>query len=104
LFISTKKPQGLTKRGLQHIISRISAKGGVRTESGNKVSPHKLRHTFATNLYNKNPKVDVLILGNMLGHSNPNSTKIYTTVNRELIKDIMDNTDMYDLKENTKSD
>lgn len=95
LLISQKQPKGLSKRGLQHIITNLANKGHVTTESGNQVSAHKLRHTFATNLYNNNEKVDVLLLGEVLGHSNPNSTKVYTRISPDVIKDVLNNTNMY---------
>lgn len=94
LFFSQKNQQALTKRGIQHIVTSLAKKAGIFTEMGHQISPHKLRHTFATTLYNTG-KVDVLTLGKILGHSNPNSTKIYTQVGDDLVKSAMQTVDLY---------
>ncbi|WP_445670556.1 tyrosine-type recombinase/integrase [Paenibacillus sp. FSL W7-1287] len=78
------------------MITTLAKQANVTTESGNQVSAHKLRHTFATTLYNKNPKVDVLILGSLLGHSDPNSTKIYTQISKDVMRDVLE-TDLYNM-------
>jgi site-specific recombinase XerD len=43
------------------------------------VSPHKLRHTFATTLHNQS--VDLLEIKTLLGHQNISTTQIYTNTN-----------------------
>ena len=63
----------LTRQGLWYIIKNISKKLGLDI---NKVSPHILRHTFATHLlYNGVP---LRHLQELLGHSNISTTQIYT--------------------------
>ena len=63
----------LTRQGLWYIIKTISKKLGLDI---NKISPHILRHTFATHLlYNGVP---LRHLQELLGHSNISTTQIYT--------------------------
>jgi integrase/recombinase XerD len=53
--------------------------------AGFKVSPHKLRHIYATILYNDGENADIL----SLGHKDPNTTKIYTTVIKETLRSMV---------------
>lgn len=94
VLITYRGAKALSKRGLQYIITNLAKKAGVTTISGNQVSAHKLRHTFATELYNNNSKADILLLALLLGHSDPNSTKIYTQVSSDVLRDVL-NTPIY---------
>jgi integrase/recombinase XerD len=52
-----------------------------------KISPHKLRHTYATNLLNAGAElVDIKAL---LGHSTLNTTQIYTNVGQERMEKVV---------------
>lgn len=51
LFLNEKLGKRLTRRGVEHIIQQIAQVAGVECDFN--VSPHKLRHTCATVLYNK---------------------------------------------------
>ena len=52
-----------------------------------KISPHKLRHTYATNLLNAGAeRVDIQAL---LGHSTINTTQIYTNVGQERMEQVV---------------
>ena len=52
-----------------------------------KISPHKLRHTYATNLLNAGAElVDIQAL---LGHSTINTTQIYTNVGQERMEQVV---------------
>jgi integrase/recombinase XerD len=52
-----------------------------------KISPHKLRHTYATNLLNAGAElVDIQAL---LGHSTINTTRIYTNVGQERMEKVV---------------
>ena len=75
LFISRKNCR-ITPRGVQHMLDGYLKKIGM---SGQGVSPHKLRHTAATLMY-QNGGVDVRTLQAILGHSNLGTTQIYTHV------------------------
>lgn len=70
VFLSYKC-QGLSCRGVQEIVKKLTAKAEVTV-----ISPHKLRHTFATLLHDKG--VDILEIQTLLGHESITSTQIYT--------------------------
>lgn len=68
------KRQGrLSPRGIQKIIKDYSIRAGILKR---RISPHKLRHTFATLLHHHG--VDVLEIQSLLGHASVTSTQIYT--------------------------
>lgn len=65
----------LTVRAVQNIIKHASLKSINR-----KITPHMLRHTFATRLMQK---TSIRVVQQLLGHTNLNSTQIYTHPNQE---------------------
>ncbi len=80
LFISRKKCR-ITPKGVQYVLSRNLQKIGL---DGQGYSPHKLRHTAATLMYQKGG-VDIRTLQAILGHSNLGTTQIYTHVADEQV-------------------
>jgi len=52
-----------------------------------KISPHKLRHTYATNLLNAG--ADLVDIQALLGHSTINTTQIYTNVGQERMAQVV---------------
>ncbi len=76
LFIS-KQGRALSVRGIQYILARY-------TEDARHLSPHALRHTFATTLVNRG--VDIRSVQEMLGHASISTTQRYTHVSREHLK------------------
>ena len=79
-LFSESKP--LTPRNIQKIIQKLKVKAGIQK----KVTPHTLRHSFATHLLESG--VDIRIIQEMLGHANLNTTQIYAHVSSEMIKNI----------------
>lgn len=89
LFVSEKRGDRLTTRAVQLIIDQIALEAGVTAAGGAKVTPHKLRHTCATVLYNEGQGADILALAEILGHEDPNTTKIYTSVKKETLRSVI---------------
>jgi len=79
-IFSEKKP--LSTRTIQYILKRAAKKAGIKK----KVTPHTLRHSYATHLYEKG--TDLLAIQELLGHENLDTTKIYTKVSKERLKRI----------------
>lgn len=72
----------LTPRSVERIIKKYAAKAGI----GKKVTPHQLRHQFATDLLRNG--ADLRSVQTMLGHSSITTTQIYTHVTDKQLKEI----------------
>ncbi len=72
----------LTPRSIQRIIARYAKLAGITK----KVSPHTLRHSFATDLLMNG--ADIRSVQTMLGHSDISTTQIYTHVTDQHLKDV----------------
>ena len=81
LFVSKRTGKRLSARRIEQIVARCLQSAGL---SGRGFSPHKLRHTAATLMYQGG--VDMLALKEILGHENVSTTQIYTHINREQLK------------------
>ncbi len=67
-------------------IERIIQKYAIKTDINKKITPHTLRHSFATHLLQN--KANIVVIKDLLGHSNLSTTQIYTNLTDEYREDI----------------
>jgi site-specific recombinase XerD len=72
----------LTTRSVERMVSKYSKMAGLPVM----VTPHTLRHTYATDLLNKG--VDLRFVQEFLGHKDISTTQVYTHVTNKKLKDI----------------
>jgi len=74
--------RGLTPRSIQRIIKKYASAAGITKD----ISPHTLRHSFATDLLQNG--ADIRAVQEMLGHSSITTTQIYTHITNRQLRDV----------------
>ncbi|NLX42058.1 MAG: site-specific tyrosine recombinase XerD [Chloroflexi bacterium] len=74
----------LTRQGLWLIIKKYVSESGITAE----VTPHTLRHSFATHLLNGG--ADVRQVQGLLGHANVSTTQVYRQISQERLREVYD--------------
>ena len=81
LFLNNNGSQ-ITERGVRYVLDQIIKK----TRLNKSISPHVLRHSFATHLLNEG--CDLLTVQKLLGHESISATQIYTHVSTDRLKEV----------------
>ncbi len=81
LFLNNKG-HALTDRGVRYILNDMIGKTSINLH----ISPHMLRHTFATHMLNEG--ADLRTVQELLGHAHLSTTQIYTHVSKERLRSV----------------
>ncbi len=81
----TRDGSRLSTRYLRHLVSRLAERAGIA--EAEKVSPHTLRHTFATDLYRETK--NLRLVQKALGHASIQTTETYTHIVDEELEEAL---------------
>ena len=81
-LLVNKHGNKLNERTVRKIIEETTKKAGINVH----VTPHVLRHTYATHMLNEG--ADLKSVGDLLGHENLSTTQIYTHVSNERLRNV----------------
>ncbi len=84
LFLS-QRDSVLSIRGIQYLVSSYLDKLGIFKH----ISPHVLRHSFATHLLNSG--ADIRSVQELLGHSSLATTQVYTHISKQKMREVLEN-------------
>ena len=82
LFSASNRTTALTPRSVERIVAKYAMKAGI----AKKVTPHTLRHSFATDLLQNG--ADLRSVQELLGHSSVVTTQVYTHVTNKRLREI----------------
>ena len=71
----------MSRQGFFKILKSLADEAGIKKE----ISPHTIRHSFATNLLNNG--ADLRVIQELLGHENLQTTEIYSHLTNKKIED-----------------
>jgi integrase/recombinase XerD len=81
LFLN-RRGGGLSRQSAWTVLRTAAERAGIRTP----VSPHTLRHSFATHLLDGG--ADVRVVQELLGHASVTTTQVYTLVTVERLREV----------------
>jgi integrase/recombinase XerD len=84
LFL-TRRGRPMTRQNFFVLIRKLAVKAGIPVD---RVSPHVLRHAFATDLLDGG--ADLRSIQSMLGHADLSTTQVYTHVSRSRLRDTVE--------------
>ncbi|MGB9880402.1 MAG: tyrosine-type recombinase/integrase [Anaerolineae bacterium] len=95
VFVGKRGP--LTPSAVFRIVQKYGKKAGVE------ISPHTLRHTFATWLL-RNAGADIVMVKDLLGHKYLNTTAVYTRASREDVEEAVENLTWFNSQTQAKTE